>query len=1353
MRFKNIKVPLIVAISTIGLMGGVISHAKRFYVTPLNTASFSFDTIDLVNGTMKEATVDFGMASKMPFVHIYHSGDKRKKFSMGNFSNSFDTHINPKLRYKQEKLASRLKVSAKNACEKGWQDIAPEAYLGKLEGLKAVYEKETGLCQVYDDYHNLKTTLLIKDKRYKSLASETMKLLKRADGTEVLFYQDAKHAWHNTTNSPMKLTETDSGYDVLLEDGKIESYDEEGRLVQIKDDAVIYTLTYNRYGKLVSVNDNFEHVMTLKYKKGKGLLKSVTYFDGTTVKYRYKHGKLKKVIYPDGRIQKYSYEHKNLVAVYKDGVLQKSYDYDNGKVDKVAGIKGTNPIFISYDRDSISVEEKGMNTEYTFIVTHSQAKQETVEDDEGMLVKAYDDNGHIISTTDKLGLTHVTLHDKDGLVKQDIDAIGTNREQTVKTQYDTRTNKPVVIDKGNTVEYKVYDSDGKLNYNVKTLVDDNGAVVQNKIEQQEYDANGLVKKIDMNGDSEEISYDEKGNAVSTKNSLGLTTEIAKYNNADLPTKIIDSDGEVTTTQYDITGKMTQETKDGVTSTMQYDKQGRLVKRTDADGVMSYFKYDDFGNTVESGNNMGEKSLYMFDEDNNLIRTEQYYKGKLTQKHQKEYDKKHRVTAEIDAYGNRTQYVYNDKGQKTQTIYADGSTESYEYDTLGSLIKQTDALGGETLYSYDADGHRTKIVTPNGATFSYEYDGFGRLVRESNPDKGETTYTYDASDRMLTSKRTTATNANGYTKTNVYDKLHRLSEVQYDNPSLNVYYTYNKKSQLISTQYKNGQTTFVYDKDNLVTKTQQINALTFVTKHSYTKTEKITQTIYPSGLQVDFKYNASGSMKNINVNGEILIDEMTIRNGALHSYRYADGTYHAREYDLNGHVTALNYPHYSEHIAYDAKDYIKQLHIDQTEKIFAYDFTGRLIDYEHNATDNQHFGYDANGNRLSLLENNSVQKNYNYLNDTNILADMTEYNNGILLNSTTYSYDEMGNIIDDGIHTYSYDARNRLEGVDDNVHYAYNGSNERVSKTVDGVTTYFIYDGHKLIGEYDGDGKVLREYIYLEDTPIAMVSEGKTYYIYADHLDTPRRITDEKHAILWRWESSPYGENTPTGSLTFNLRFPGQYYDAETGHHYNINRDYDPVTGRYTQSDPVGFKGGVNTYGYAEANPVMKKDEMGLWASKYAWKVHQKVNRIVFGSSWLTQMLDSATVAVDRRQKGYDSRLHAMRWTKHSLATAISLSNSHVRACFVLANRYKNRGDLRRAYDYLGWGLHTLQDSTSPAHKYFKPWSGNESYWTMYKHFRKEKNVPSRNHGLFRVTYWTWSMYIHNRVPNGNVFVF
>jgi len=77
-----------------------------------------------------------------------------------------------------------------------------------------------------------------------------------------------------------------------------------------------------------------------------------------------------------------------------------------------------------------------------------------------------------------------------------------------------------------------------------------------------------------------------------------------------------------------------------------------------------------------------------------------------------------------------------------------------------------------------------------------------------------------------------------------------------------------------------------------------------------------------------------------------------------------------------------------------------------------------------------------------------------------------------------------------------------------------------------------------------------------------------------------------------WDENPAGQ----GQFTYNQRFPGQYFDRETGLHYNYFRDYDPQTGRYVQSDPIGLAGGINTYGYAEANPLIYVDPYGLSAS-------------------------------------------------------------------------------------------------------------------------------------------------------------
>jgi len=110
-----------------------------------------------------------------------------------------------------------------------------------------------------------------------------------------------------------------------------------------------------------------------------------------------------------------------------------------------------------------------------------------------------------------------------------------------------------------------------------------------------------------------------------------------------------------------------------------------------------------------------------------------------------------------------------------------------------------------------------------------------------------------------------------------------------------------------------------------------------------------------------------------------------------------------------------------------------------------------------------------------------------------------------------------------------------------------------------------------------------------------------YYIYTDQLNTPRLITDTANTPVWRNDQAdpfnagaPYDDPGNTGQhFVFNLRFPGQYYDQETGLAYNYFRDYDATTGRYVQSDPIGLMGGINTYTYVGGDPVSYADPLGL----------------------------------------------------------------------------------------------------------------------------------------------------------------
>jgi RHS repeat-associated protein len=158
----------------------------------------------------------------------------------------------------------------------------------------------------------------------------------------------------------------------------------------------------------------------------------------------------------------------------------------------------------------------------------------------------------------------------------------------------------------------------------------------------------------------------------------------------------------------------------------------------------------------------------------------------------------------------------------------------------------------------------------------------------------------------------------------------------------------------------------------------------------------------------------------------------------------------------------------------------------------------------------------------------------------------------------------------------------------------------------------------LLGEYDNKQIPIYETVYLNDTPVAVIKQTRTpnpntqpqtytvsteiFNVYADHIDTPRVITKATdQSIVWSWiTAEPFGATPPNsnpnnlGVFTFNQRFPGQVYDAETNLHQNWNREYQSLTGKYLTSDPIGLAGGsMSLYTYVSSNPLSRTDSKGL----------------------------------------------------------------------------------------------------------------------------------------------------------------
>ncbi|MEQ9450860.1 MAG: LamG-like jellyroll fold domain-containing protein [Pseudomonadales bacterium] len=283
------------------------------------------------------------------------------------------------------------------------------------------------------------------------------------------------------------------------------------------------------------------------------------------------------------------------------------------------------------------------------------------------------------------------------------------------------------------------------------------------------------------------------------------------------------------------------------------------------------------------------------------------------------------------------------------------------------------------------------------------------------------------------------------------------------------------------------------------------------------------------------------------------------------------------------------------LTYDAARNLTQIAKPAGNETFGYDALDRLSNYTLPSSAQVTYTYDATGNRLTETQS-GITQTHTYGSSDNRLITQT----GLAL-----TYDGAGNPLSDqsGTRVFTYGHANRLSTVTISSAlvgtYTYNALGQRARKVAGTVDIDYIYGLQgQLLGEYV-DGIVVREYVYANGTPIGQIDSATTW-LHTNHLGTPRLGTNSNGTIVWRWDSDPFGESTPfedpdgdMTDVTVPLRFPGQYADVETGQYYNYFRTYDPSIGRYTQSDPIGLAGGLNTYAYVSGNPISHTDFFGL----------------------------------------------------------------------------------------------------------------------------------------------------------------
>ncbi|KKD56824.1 Rhs family transmembrane protein [Stenotrophomonas maltophilia] len=216
-----------------------------------------------------------------------------------------------------------------------------------------------------------------------------------------------------------------------------------------------------------------------------------------------------------------------------------------------------------------------------------------------------------------------------------------------------------------------------------------------------------------------------------------------------------------------------------------------------------------------------------------------------------------------------------------------------------------------------------------------------------------------------------------------------------------------------------------------------------------------------------------------------------------------------------------------------------------------------------------------------------------------------------------THDAAGNTSSIGSKTFTYNDANRMNAVKQGdavlESYAYNHRGERVLRTpAGGAAQITLYDeAGQWLGNYSATGQAQLQAIWLDNYPVALINVPSTgvpqlAYVQPDHLSTPRVVIDPmRDAAIWEWnnKSEVFGNQIPNadpdgdgGAFELALRFPGQQATDASGLFYNYQREYDPAAGRYSQSDPMGFDGGVSTFSYVSADPVQAVDPLGLLAN-------------------------------------------------------------------------------------------------------------------------------------------------------------
>ena len=998
----------------------------------------------------------------------------------------------------------------------------------------------------------------------------------------------------------MSMSSAVAGYATLVE--------EDGRRVVFKESSsgIFYPMVqYGHVGaSLQKFTDNTFRLTredgTLYSFNASGGLTSITSRPGNRLNLGYTGGNLTSLTDSYGRVVSLGYAGSLLTSVRDPLNRVTSIGYDNAGYLRTVTDPAFRTTFYNYDtsgRLSSRIDPTGKTILYGY------------DPSTGYLVSATDNaTNNVASVTYYPDNNAAVFHQRNGYSKTVV--------------YDPVLDLPVqVIQADNTSVVYSYDNSARLlsiagpgqrslsrQYGSDNTVYETDA--SGRIWVSEYNPyKQLTRFTDPLGRQTAYHYDSRGILDWVRNAAGETTYFEV--NVDLHgkvTAVTDPRGRRSSITYDVFGYPAGVTDNtGLTTSFVHDNVGNLLRVTDASGIVTQYAYDNVNRLTQVTYNNGSSSHVTYagnwatyTDANGHATSVEYLEGskptavvdalnRLTQYGYSyggcascsvsggdllgrvananghlfsfEYDPMDRLSRVVDPTDNQTVYSYHPEGTLQGRMDAKGRAGVYGYDPVGNLTQMVNALSSVTLLGRGASGLLDNVIDGKGYVTLYAYDNVGRVVQVASWDSGTTDYSYYADGTLHT-----RTDGRDITTTYSYDTSGRLTQVLFPDASENRSYSYDNASLAYGRGRLTGESgpwgSAIYQHDSmgrLSSEGKTILGRSYATSYAYDNVGNLTSMTYPSGRVVSYSYNA--------VNKPTLVQwtrqgtTQTVASSILY-----DNVDHLTQMTLGNGIV--------ESRGYDGMDRLSAISAPPALSLgFAYDSVGNIVEVSDNVSSSISpalgiTSYSYTANRLdNVIEGSSIK---------------------------SYAYDLSGNTTSDGALTFQYNQDGRLkkalQGATTVGEYLYDGKGHRVIKTAGGQTKVFHYDPlHRLIAETDSGGNLLVEYLYLEDRPLAQLrpsgSNEATYYYHTDQLGTPKTLTNASQAIVWSVPLEEFGNELASGVRTVEnpLRFPGQYYDQETGLHQNYFRDYDPKTGRYIEPDPIGQEGGGNLYPYVGGN--------------------------------------------------------------------------------------------------------------------------------------------------------------------------